>query len=435
MPSSPTRHLVRMAPVVALVLCLQPAPARADVIDDPVARVSTTSTFRQANGSSSMAIISADGRYVFFSSTATNLTPSVGGPLSIYRKTLATGVVRLVSRTRAGNPLGGSSALAGVSATGRYVLFHHTDRYSGGSPAPRRILRKDLVTGRLDRVDRSSTGQAANQEGVAGGISRDGRYVVLSTRADNLVAGDVGGYEDVFRKDMLTGTVARVSTSTTGGRGDGDSSLPHLDATGRFVLFHTRATNLVGDGVGGPLLKDVRLGAVVRAGQGRLGPVADALPAGLSADGRYALVVTADDSMVTGDANGAPDVFRIDVMTGRAVRVSEGPDGAELPLGIGSGGLPFASISDDATRVAFLAAVEIGEKGQPVDDVVVKDLISGELLIANRTPSGSPARGQGAFADVKLRPDGRRLVFTSGLASLVPGDTNGRGDVFYARLP
>jgi hypothetical protein len=138
--------------------------------------------------------------------------------------------------------------------------------------------------------------------------------------------------------------------------------------------------------------------------------------------------------MVPDDANGAPDLFRTDVMTGRVVRVSEGTGGAELPLGIGSGGLPFASISDDANRVAFLAAVAIGDKGEPVDDVAVKDLTSGELQIANRTPSGSPARGEWAFADVELRADGRRLVSTSGLASLVPGDTNGRSDVFYARL-
>ena len=63
--------------------------------------------------------------------------------------------------------------------------------------------------------------------------------------ADNLVAGDTNGKYDIFLKDTQTGAITLLSTDANGGLGNGDSFAPSLSADGRYVVFHSRASNLV----------------------------------------------------------------------------------------------------------------------------------------------------------------------------------------------
>lgn len=81
------------------------------------------------------------------------------------------------------------------------------------------------------------------------GISADGRYVVFSSRYENLVADDTNGLEDVFVRDRLLGTTSRVSLTSTGAEADGPSGFwgnpPRISDDGTVVVFTSRAENLV----------------------------------------------------------------------------------------------------------------------------------------------------------------------------------------------
>jgi Tol biopolymer transport system component len=83
----------------------------------------------------------------------------------------------------------------------------------------------------------------ANSTGQA--ISADGRYVVFSSEATNLISGDSNNTSDVFRKDLLTGEILLASSSTNGLQGNGFSNLGAISADGRFVFFKSNASNLV----------------------------------------------------------------------------------------------------------------------------------------------------------------------------------------------
>ncbi len=104
---------------------------------------------------------------------------------------------------------------------------------------------RDLVAGTTRRVSVSSAGAQANGESVVGSISGDGRLVAFRSVASNLVAGDTNRSSDVFVRDLAAGTTRRVSVSSAGVQANGDSTAPSISADGRFVVFMSRASNLV----------------------------------------------------------------------------------------------------------------------------------------------------------------------------------------------
>ena len=110
---------------------------------------------------------------------------------------------------------------------------------------------RDRQTGTTTRVAVSSTGEQGNGDSpwhnmdAPPSISGDGRYVAFSSGADNLAVGDTNGAEDMFVRDRQTGTTTRVSVSSTGEQGNGDSLSPSISEDGRYVAFLSKATNLV----------------------------------------------------------------------------------------------------------------------------------------------------------------------------------------------
>lgn len=76
-------------------------------------------------------------------------------------------------------------------------------------------------------------------------FSSDGRYVAFQSEASNLVSGDTNGVDDVFLRDTLTGTTTRVSVAQNGTQGNGSSSGDSISSNGRYVVFTSDASNLV----------------------------------------------------------------------------------------------------------------------------------------------------------------------------------------------
>ncbi|MHB9054157.1 MAG: TolB family protein, partial [Thermoleophilia bacterium] len=273
----------------------------------------------QATGGASYTpAISAGGRYVAFHSNATNLVAGDSNAAAdVFVKDTQTGAISRVSTDSLGaQATGGASYIPAISAGGRYVTFFSdaTNLVAGDSNAAADVFVKDTQTGATTRVSTDSSGAQATGGSSYPAISADGRYVAFHSNATDLVAGDSNGVWDVFVKDTQTGATTRVSTDSLGAQATGGSSDPAISADGRYVTFHSDATNLVaGDsnGVWDVFVKDTQTGAISRASTDSLGAQAtggSSDPA-ISADGRYVAFHSDATNLVTGDSNGVADVF------------------------------------------------------------------------------------------------------------------------------
>ncbi|MYN10374.1 DUF4214 domain-containing protein [Pseudoduganella aquatica] len=233
---------------------------------------STTATGAQANGSSYNAVLSGSGLYVGFISKATNLVASdTNGTDDMFVKNTQTGVVVNASTTAAGVQANAPSADTALSSNGRTAVFTtFATNLAAGDDSYADIYAKNLDSGALTRVSTSSSGAGANGNSDNASVSADGRYVVFTSQASNLVAGDTNAHRDVFRKDLATGVTLRVSTGADGQQGLGDSSNASVSNDGRYVLFESTSDFTPGDGDGRAdiFIKDIETGALTRLSSG-----------------------------------------------------------------------------------------------------------------------------------------------------------------------
>jgi Tol biopolymer transport system component len=236
-----------------------------DVERSRTVRVSVSTSGQQADDWSWNPSISESGRWVAFTSEASNLVraDSNGHTYDVFVRDRDTdtdgvfdeeGAVR-TTRVSVGGILGNSGGQAGrISADGRHVVFisHGTSSAVGTTWD---VFSRDLSTNRTTLISASSGGAAGNASSQAPTISADGRYVSFESDASNLVPGDTNGVKDAFVRDRDTdadgildepGAVrtARVSVSSTGLEANRDTFAPVVAANGTAVSFASEATNL-----------------------------------------------------------------------------------------------------------------------------------------------------------------------------------------------
>jgi flagellin-like hook-associated protein FlgL len=390
------------------------------------ARLSTTSSGAEGADTSGEASISADGRYVVFTS-ASNLVPAdSNGVGDIYRKDRLTGVTTRISTDSAGGQGDAASGNASISADGRYVAFQSSasNLVAGDTNGATDIFVKDTSTGTTTRVSTSSSGSEGDGFATDASISADGRYVAFVANAADLVAGDTNGVADVFVKDMLTGTTTRVNTSGSGTQGNQAASNPSISADGRYVAFESTASDLVAGDTNNQsdiFVKDTLTGEITRVSSSSSGTQGNqaSSKASISADGRYVAFQSTASNLVAGDTNGSADIFIKDTHTGVTTRVSTDGSGVQ-----GDQGSSEASISADGRYVVFESAASnlVAEDTNSATDLFIKDTQTGSVI---RFGMGSASPYSAAIS-----ADGRSVAFTSGAASLVAGDTNANEDVF-----
>ncbi len=194
--------------------------------------------------------ISADGRYVTFGSEVRDLVQNdTNRKYDVFLHDRKTRKTTLVSVDRTGKASNGESNGAVISPNGRYVAFSSTasDLVPNDTNKVDDVFVRDLKTGKTTRVSLTSAGKQA--AGVSGGpvLSDNGRWVVYLSEADIVGRGvlDPAVY-DVFRYDTKTKTVTRVNVAPNGAGANGDTtSFPAISADGRHVAFASRASNLV----------------------------------------------------------------------------------------------------------------------------------------------------------------------------------------------
>jgi Tol biopolymer transport system component len=401
-----------------------------------------------ANAPSALRGISADGNAVLLQSAATNLARGVAdanGTTDVFRYDRRSGKTVLVSHGADSDTTaaGGESRGSILSANGRWVAFQSatTDLASGvkdlnetmdvfldGGPAAR-----ELVSQRAPDLP-SDTPQGASR---AASISADGRFVVFTSTASHLVAGqrDTNGATDVFLRDRALGTTVLVSRSAASPStaGNGGSYDPRLSADGRFVAFLSGATDLVASPLAPDDLADVFLydrvtGSMAHVGDTGIFTINSlATPPVISADGSFVAFVSYASDLVPGqiDGNRSEDVFLYERASGRTTLVSRIP-GSAATAGDSFSGSP--AMSADGRFIAFVSV----NRNDIAPNVFLHDRVTGTTTLAGRT----------AWAEIGrvfpvLSADGRFLAFHSTATDLVPGQTDqpGTGDIFlYDRL-
>ena len=223
---------------------------RKDTLSGDVLLVSSDdSDLVAANTASSSPRISDGGRFVVFESKATNLsTIASGGFSQIYLKDLADGSVDMISRNSSLTAGNGNSFNPDISADGKYIVFDSSATNLGGTGFRHVYLvdTADLDTIELISVD--SSGVPGNGNSSDPSVSDDGMRVAFVSDAKNLDA-DNNTFIDVFLRDRNSnGTTSLVSEniSATGG-GDRDSTTADISGDGNYVVFESNATNLVTD--------------------------------------------------------------------------------------------------------------------------------------------------------------------------------------------
>jgi len=217
--------------------------------------------------------------------------------------------------------------------------------------------------------------------------------------------------------------------------GGGDSSNPFLSADGRYVLFASSANNLALTSSNTPMvpsgfqrlnvyLRDRTNGTTTLVSvnfAGTSGGDGDSTPAGLSADGRYALFESRADDLLPGDTNNASDVFLRDLSNGVTVLVSARTNG-----GWANGASSSAVMTPDGRYVAFSSAASdlVADDTNGILDIFVRDMSTGTTVLAS---PGAAAVGTGSGSDApEITPDGRFIAFLSSATNLVGQATSTR---------
>ncbi len=303
--------------------------------------------------------MSSDGRYIVFHSDCDNLVANDNNNKSdIFLRDTQLNTTTRVSVSTAGVEQDGYSYNSSMSSDGRYITFYSTgtNLVAGDTNAEADIFLRDTQLNITTRVSISTGGSESDNQSTTSIISANGRYVVFRSNATNLVAGDTNAVEDVFVRDTQLNTTTRVSISTGGSEGDIRSFPYGISADGGYVLFYSEATNLVtGDtnAVGDVFIRDTQLNTTTRVSVSTAGVEGngESYAYGISADGRYALLSSEATNLVTGDTNAVGDVFIRDTQLNTTTRVSVSTAGVEGNGYSGTGG-----ISPDGQTIVFLSS-------------------------------------------------------------------------------
>lgn len=211
-------------------------------------RVSVDSAGNQADGGSFFATVSANGRFVAFSSAASNLVPGdTNGWIDEFLHDRSTGKTERVSVSSSGAQSDGGSYGSVVSADGRFVAFYSeaSNLAAGDTNGVGDVFIRDRRYGTTVLACFEPVGQSANATNELHSISADGRFVTFGSPATNLVAGGTNGQSHVHLLDRDSGTIELVSVASDGSQGNGPSHSSAASRDGRYVVFSSNASNLV----------------------------------------------------------------------------------------------------------------------------------------------------------------------------------------------
>lgn len=294
------------------------------------------------------ASVSTDERYVAFSSGSTLLVPPDPQPSfsNVFVKDRWTGEVEQIDTGGEVGQQEGDGQKPWISADGRYVAFR---KRNGTNDS---IWMRDRLGGEAWRVSVGPAGEVNNNPCSPPVISGDGKVVLYTSRSTNIVPGLNGYHEMAFRYDVATRTTS-VLVSESGEIPDGECLAPAITPDSRFIVIATRADNLVADnaGVSKVVMLDSATGSWERIDLGPNGGSDDySTSPSVSDDGRFVVFSSRGDNLGAAPDGGDDDVFVRDRARGTTTWVS--PDMPGYPSGTRYNA---CVLSGDGNTIAFHA--------------------------------------------------------------------------------
>jgi len=400
--------------------------------------VSVSSDGTQGNGNVGQNSISSDGHYVSFVSDASNMVDDDTNEVSdIFVHDRLTGQTIRVSVSSEGLEGNGVSDFAHISPDGRYVVFHSEadNLVEGDINQSRDVFVHDLQTGITDMISMSSAGTQGNAESSwPNKFSLDGRFVAFASSANNLVEGDTNEVSDVFVHDRQMGETTRVSVSSEGTQSNGASGWATVSADGRYVAFLSSASNLVSDDtneVKDIFVHDRQTGETIRISMSSSGTQGngDSDQVDVSLDGGFVVFRSYASNLVDNDTNQTSDIFLYDRLGGKTTIISVSTDGVQ-----GNAFSTRPNISSNGRYITFysdsnnLIAEDTNERG----DIFVHDRLTGQTIRVSVSSEGT--QGNNHSTTNSTSSSGRYVAFRSEATNLVPDDTNGTLDIFVNDL-
>ncbi|MDD5320481.1 MAG: hypothetical protein PHD43_07690, partial [Methylococcales bacterium] len=357
-------------------------------------------------------------------------------------------ITKLVSVNSVGTASGnGVSISPKVSANGRFVAFSSDASdmaVTNDTNGTHDLVVRDLKTGTMTLANVNNAGTTSGGDIIGflfrPVLSADGRFVAFVTDASDLVANDTNGSWDIFVRDLKKGTTTLASVNRAGTASGNDSTLtfPELSPNGRFVAFSSYASDLVvandTNGRQDVFVRDLMTGtttlvSVNSAGTSSGNSVSDHPK--LSANGRFVAFSSYASDLVANDTNDRWDSFVRDLKTGTTTLASvnsagtASDNGQPYQLEMSANGR-FVAFDSDASD---LVANDTNDRR----DSFVRDLKKGTTTLASVNSAGT-ASGTREADQPQLSPNGRFVVFKSYASDLVANDTNGRVDIFVRDL-
>jgi len=385
-------------------------------------------------GSSQLPIVSADGRYALFASTANNLTMmSNGAPmpvltmpsLNVYLRDRASNTTILVSVNFAGAGGGnGDSLPVGISTNGQYVIFESaaSNLVANDTNNSEDVFVRDLVNGTTTLVSVNTNGWSGSGASRDPAMTPDGRYVAFVSAATDLVPGDTNGIPDVFVRDLQAQTTTLVSVGATPNFFlPGSSESPEITPDGRYVAFYSTATNLVAGvtNMGEIYVRDLTAGNTIWA-SANANAIFQSVTGGtnevscnfsLSADGQYVGFEACTNPPSGPDMSGI--ILRYNVQTGSTDLVC-----SNATVLIGSfANLHNLDMTPDGRFIAFVA--NVGNTSLTNTAIYLWDAQTGtNTLVSLDQTTGGPAIG--VCDSPVVSTNGQFVAFLCGGTNLVP---------------
>jgi hypothetical protein len=401
------------------------------------------------DAASSGAEISADGRFIAFYSGADDLvTSDSNGVSDVFVRDLAAGATHLASVNDGGTSSGnGSSYSPALSADGRVVAFSSTasDLVPNDTNNASDIFARDLIAGATTLVSVNAAGTASgNGDSIQLRLSAPGQFIVFQSYASDLTDDDSNGESDVFVRDLTRGITTLASINDAGtASGNSGSFDPRISADGRFVAFVSIASDLVPNDTNNTsdiFVRDLVTGVTTLISVNAAGTASGnggSFELQISADGRRVAFSSMASDLVPNDTNGAADIFVRDLAAGTTTLASVNLSGTAS----GNGGSSHPRISADGRFVAFdsTASDLVAGDTNGAADVFVRDLMTGTTTLASKSNASGASGNDQSFlptdsASQVLSTDGHFIVFEGDATDLVPHDTNDARDVFRFQL-
>ena len=391
--------------------------------------VSRSTVGTQGDNDSQSPSISSDGRFVAFASFAENLVPDdTNLAPDIFVRDRLLGTTERVSVSSAGRQGNGASGLIdlmggpSISGDGRFVAFSSeaSNLVRGDRNLNPDVFVHDRLTGETTRVTVATGGAEANAGGTEAAISRDGRIVAFLSNADNIVP-DGNFTADVFVHDRQTGVTERISQAPDGSDANGQSLFaPRLSSDGRFVYYSSFASNLVvddpdnGDVDAYLFDRQTQTTTAITSNRPSSGVIQHGIAGGISGDGNFLTFTTQDNSFITPDTNNFfDDAWLVDRSTGESFLVGRNDAGAQGDDSTFAGG-----VSDDGRFVALVSrSTNFGGPANFRENVYLRDRTAGTTRLVSVASDGT--EGDLDSIEPAMTPDAQVIAFASRSSTFV----------------